>query len=468
MLATAMTFHGYNAEQLLLGTIVSLPKDLRGNICDSSNYRGICLSSCINKMLEWIMIDRYNEKFQTSDLQFSFKSEHSTSMCSLTLKEVVTYFRNRGSKVFACFVDASKAFDRLRHDKLFVLLRERGLHPLILRLIIDMYTRQKSRTTWNNVYSEYFDSVNGVRQGGVVSPIMFTIYMDELIIRLEKSGYGCFIGHEFYGCLGYADDFVILCPSVKGLQKMVDLCAEFGVEYSVSYNAIKTICMCFEAKLIRGTHNHKYKLLLNGTTLEWADCVKHLGNYIRKDLSEMDEIRHKQGDFIGRFNGVLARYADAVPQVLMKLTDSYCMHLYGCQAWQMSDKSVNKMITTWNRAIRRIWNLPPDSHRVLLCGLNQGKHVYDYVCARMSKMYKCMAENSNNKTKFLVELARTDKRSIISKNNDVIKKCDGKLFTEEEILNQEATVNTIVELNQGIPGFEQEEVQEILNFISTM
>ncbi len=111
MLATAMTVHGYNAEDLLIGTIVSLPKDQRGNVCDSDNYRGICLCSCINKLLEWIMIHRCGNILTTSGLQFSFKNKHSTTMCTLTLKEIVNYYWNGQSKVYACFMDASKAFD---------------------------------------------------------------------------------------------------------------------------------------------------------------------------------------------------------------------------------------------------------------------------------------------------------------------------------------------------------------------
>ncbi len=57
------------------------------------------------------------------------------------------------------------------------------------------------------------------------------------------------IGQEYYGCLSYAVDFVLLCPSVKGLQRMVDLCSEFGLEFRVTYNdAKKTKCMKYELK----------------------------------------------------------------------------------------------------------------------------------------------------------------------------------------------------------------------------
>ncbi len=75
-------------------------------------------------------------------------------MCSLALKEVVNYYRYGRSKVYTCFMDASKAFDRIRHDKLFKILLDRGIHPLAIRLIIDMYKKRKSRMSWNNVTGE--------------------------------------------------------------------------------------------------------------------------------------------------------------------------------------------------------------------------------------------------------------------------------------------------------------------------
>ncbi len=123
---------------------------------------------------------------------------------------------------------------------------------------------------------------------------------------------------------------------------------------------------------------------------------------------------NKQGDFIGRFNGLLARYHDETPEVLMQLTSSYCTHLYGSQAWQFNDTNVHRMFTTWNKAIRRIWNLPTHSHRVLLCGINEGNHVYDYAFKRFIKMYNSM-KCKNTKMVYLTLLAKNDKRSIISK-----------------------------------------------------
>ncbi len=128
MLLTLVITDGYNPMYLLIGTLVSLPKDTRGNICDSDNYRRICLCSCITKVLEWCMMLRYSDKLATSGLQFSFKYGHFTTMCSLITKEVVKYYWNRHSRVHAAFIDASKAFDRIRYVHLFGILIKRGYH----------------------------------------------------------------------------------------------------------------------------------------------------------------------------------------------------------------------------------------------------------------------------------------------------------------------------------------------------
>ncbi len=245
LMATSMMVHGYNPQNIWVGTLISLPKNIHADICDSDNYHGICLCSCLTKIIEWVILIRHSDKLMTSWLQFAFRSGHSTSMSTLVVKEVVTYYWNRQSNVYSVFIDASKDFDRVRYDILFQVLYDRGLPPILTRLIIDMYIRQQSRTVWEGQYSHYCNSVNGVRQGGVASPVMFTVYMDELIMELKRSGIGCHIGHKYYSSLGYADDLKLLCPSIKSLQKMVNICAQFGKRFDVQYNAKKTFCVAF-------------------------------------------------------------------------------------------------------------------------------------------------------------------------------------------------------------------------------
>ena len=72
---------------------------------------------------------------------------------------------------------------------------------------------------WNNCNSRYFNVGNGVKQGGVLSPILFNLYIDRLLIRLQKSGVGCHMNNIYMGALSYADDITISCPSLYGLSR---------------------------------------------------------------------------------------------------------------------------------------------------------------------------------------------------------------------------------------------------------
>ena len=196
-LIQSMIIHGHYAQELLLSTLSSLPKNDLGDLCDSDNYRGIALTSCLNKAIDWVILFKYRDQLHTSHMQFAYKENHSTSMCTMALKEVVKYYSLRRGQVYCCLLDASKAFDRVRFDKLFQMLLQRNLPGCIIRLLLDMYSRQRNRTVWEGRFSQQFPSANGVRQGGVLSPILFIVYVDTLLSRLESSGFGSFVGDEY-------------------------------------------------------------------------------------------------------------------------------------------------------------------------------------------------------------------------------------------------------------------------------
>ena len=88
-------------------------------------------------------------------------------------------------------LDASKAFDRVQYNKFFKALIDRGLCPLTCRLIANLYTQQRACVRWGQAKSKNFPITNGVKQGGVLSPILFNFYVNQLFINLAKAKAGC-------------------------------------------------------------------------------------------------------------------------------------------------------------------------------------------------------------------------------------------------------------------------------------
>ena len=118
---------------------------------------------------------------------------------------------------------------------------------------------------------------------GILSLILFCVYIDELLRRIDSSGLGCHIGHLSYDGVGYADDVGLLAPSIQALQKLLSVCEDFARDYNVLCNANKTRCM----RVGSNGEPHTRVVTLNGATVMWKQRINHLGNIITSDLSDI-------------------------------------------------------------------------------------------------------------------------------------------------------------------------------------
>ena len=141
--------------------------------------------------------------------------------------------------------------------------------------------------------SEYFTMENGVKQGGVISSIFFSIYIDPLLLQLRNLGYGCHLNGVYMGALSYADDITLIAPSIRGLNEMLKLCDNYATIYNVIFNSKKTVCIKFGNEVIRNE-----AAFLNNQPLNWNEKVRHLGNVIDKDCTELADCVFKKSMFI--------------------------------------------------------------------------------------------------------------------------------------------------------------------------
>ena len=146
------------------------------------------------------------EHLSTSQHQYGFKKSSSTVHALHCLREIVNYYVNNDSRVYCTFLDASKAFDRLVHAGLFLKLIQRHIPIVFLEIIMFWYNNLQCRVKWDDCFSAWFSITAGVRQGGILSPDFYSIYVDDLLLRLESTGKGCHFYRVFAAALFYADD----------------------------------------------------------------------------------------------------------------------------------------------------------------------------------------------------------------------------------------------------------------------
>ena len=158
--------------------------------------------------------------------------------------------------------------------------------------------------------------------------MLFAIYIDVLLLQLGTSGLGCYIDNVFLGALGYADDIVIMSPSIRGLNEMIRVCESYADEYSLLFNEQKTVAIKFGDNFKSNCH-----VILNGKQVEWKEEVRHLGNIISSTLPDAPDCALKRSQFISFVNKMIGNYRNVHTDILCRLFGTYCCSFYGSELW---------------------------------------------------------------------------------------------------------------------------------------
>ena len=135
----------------------------------------------------------------------------------------------------------------------------------------DWYSKLYTVVRWNDAESSVFRVKSGVRQGGVLSPILFNFYVNILICSLKISDFGCHVHDLYVGCILYADDILLISASICMLQNMLDICFTASQDLQLSFNCSKSQCILIGPKKTCNIRN----LNLGVKELEWATQLKH-------------------------------------------------------------------------------------------------------------------------------------------------------------------------------------------------
>ena len=219
-----------------------------------------------HQILEVIRVRIGQQRFATSALvvknQFGFKKGSSCSHAIRVVRSAVDDIIRGGSTANLCSIDLSKAFDKVNHHALYLKLMERFiLNELLLALLEFWLSSCYSRVKWDNAWSNPFLLGFGVRQGSVLSPYLFAVYVDDLTSTCSSLR-GLFI-------VLYADDILLIAPSICGLEKMLRICEDELVKIDILVNTRKSSCL-----RIGPRHNNRcLAVSLSTGVIQWADEI---------------------------------------------------------------------------------------------------------------------------------------------------------------------------------------------------
>ena len=300
---------GVLPKSFMHSVIVPLVKNKTGNLSDINNYRAIAICSAFCKIFETVIADCLHSVSEFDKFQFGFKPQHSTSVCTKVFKDTVDYYRSRGSHVFTCFVDFKKAFDNVNYWKLLIKLIDDNVNRNIIKVMAFWFSSQECIVRWRNACSSSFCVSNGTRQGGVLSPYLFTRYIRELIGEISCSNVGCKISGHVINILVYADDIVLIAPSWRALQKLLTILYNHAAAIDMSCNINKTVAMVFAPKNRQMVVCAEFPLLNIGNSfIQYVSNFKYLGHIITHNLLDDDDVHREVCNMYVRTNMLIRKF----------------------------------------------------------------------------------------------------------------------------------------------------------------
>ncbi len=285
--------NGIIPDDWVIGIIKPQYKN-RGSKNDADNYRGITLLSCMGKLFTFLLNVRLTQFVDANQLmceeQTGFRNKYSTLDHIFSLNFIVRLYLSKNKRLYCAFVDYRKAFDLVDRVLLWRKLVSMGVNGLFLRVVHNLYARAKScvKTSGSGDQSSFFASNVGVRQGENLSPLLFALFLTDLVpflagkfsgltelcnvIRDSLSDEEVEVYMKLYVLL-YADDTIVLAESPQELQTALNAMHAYCNTNKLTINAAKTKVLIFSRGMLRNIPQFVY----NGVNLEVVTKYCYLG-----------------------------------------------------------------------------------------------------------------------------------------------------------------------------------------------
>ena len=282
-------------------------------------------------------------------------------------------FKKANKKLYLCFVDFRKAYDSVWRDALMLKLLRSGIRGNFFGIISNMYQSCKACIKGDGVLSKTFDCETGVRQGDVLSPNLFNIYINDLPELFDRDTDSPMLGDKYIHCLMYADDLVLLSLSADGLQRKLNNLHTYCEEWALTINTKKTQVMCLTNNPIQSIERVIY---IGEVPLQWVSSYKYLGIEIHADgkmQAAMNNLCIRGWKAAFKIRSAF-KNIDVSPAVRLKFFDALIKPIicYGSEVWG----ALNNLHSakTFDQFLNRLEKLPAEIFQKKFCKAVLGVH----------------------------------------------------------------------------------------------
>lgn len=339
-----------------VGILLPLFKKGDSGVC--SNYRGITILSTVLKVYERILEKRLKNKIDChlEESQSAFRKGRGVQDHIFTVRQLIE--KDNRNNLYVAFLDLEKAFDSIPRQQIWTSLKKRGINLSLIDAIKSIYKRTRNYVRTGNQQSEEFITKEGLRQGGVLSPTLFNVLMDDVIkevkekVRKHSVGYRNMEHIQISEC-AFADDLVVYAKNEKDLQTNLDIWKTALQKRNLKINAEKTKVMLI------GKENKELEIQLNGNRMEQVETFKYLGVKVHKDGRNDAEIN-------GRIESALKMYYALGKTFIRKKEVSKKTKMtvyktifiptltYGSESWVLTKETKRKLQTVEMKYLRAV------------------------------------------------------------------------------------------------------------------
>ena len=321
----------------------------KGDRNECKNYRGITLLTHIGKIYERILEKRLRvmveEKLEEG--QYGFRPQRGTTELIFTLRMIMEKSWEWAKDIYIVFIDLEKAFDRVPRNNLWEILADPdyGVEPKLARAIKSLYRNCKSAVRTQQGEDNWFSVSTGVRQGGVISPLLFILYMDKIMKSLNNDA-------DEIITLAYADDIALIANTPIALQRAVDNWNDKLKSMDMKINKNKTEIM------VVSRERHDMEIKIEGVPLKLVENFKYLGVNVNEKCDMGTEINNRIGNYTKSLRLLYPLLKEkSIPtrvKVLIYKTILRPLLTYGSEIWTLTTKLKSRIQAAEMRVLRLI------------------------------------------------------------------------------------------------------------------